>query len=205
MTRLRVAILISGRGSNMQALIEAAKAPGYPAEIVAVIANVPAAGGLAIAAAEGIPARAIDHASFGKGKDAKRAFEAALGDALEAAGAELVCLAGFMRLLSPAFVDRWQGRLINIHPSLLPAFKGLNVHAEMLRAGVKIAGCTVHFVSAEMDAGPIIGQATVPVLGGDTPETLAARILKVEHRLYPNCVRRLALGEVALFRPPSSR
>ncbi len=189
----------------MQALIEAAKAPDYPAEIVGVISNVPAAGGLAIAAAEGIPAHTIDQASFGKGKDARRAFEAVLGDALNASEAELVCLAGFMRLLSPVFVECWQSRLINIHPSLLPAFKGLNVHAEMLRAGVKIAGCTVHFVSAEMDAGHIIGQARVPVLESDTPATLAARILKEEHRLYPDCVRRIAMGEVALFKPTSSR
>lgn len=198
MTRTRVAALISGRGSNMKALIEAARAPGYPAEIVLVISNVPGAGGLAVAEAAGIETLTLDHKSFGRGADGKRKFEAAITKALKNAGAELVCLAGFMRLLSADFVSEWPGRLINIHPSLLPAFKGLDVHAEMLRAGVKVAGCTVHYVSAEMDAGPIIGQAAVPVLSGDTPESLAARILDQEHRLYPECVRRIASGEIHL-------
>jgi phosphoribosylglycinamide formyltransferase-1 len=198
MARLRVGVLISGRGSNLQALIEAAMAPDYPAEIALVISNVPGAAGLERAAAAGVAAITIDHKGFGGGLDGKVAFEAGLHAALEGAGVDLVCLAGFMRILSPAFVTRWQGRLVNIHPSLLPAFKGLDVHAEMLRAGVKIAGCTVHYVSAEMDAGPIIGQAAVPVAPGDTPETLAARILCEEHRLYAECIRRIAEGQALL-------
>lgn len=198
MKKLRVAVLISGRGSNMKALIEAAEEPGYPAEIALVISNVPGAGGLAIAEAAGAKTLTIDHRTFGKGAEGKGKFEAALSSALKEARTDLVCLAGFMRLLSPRFVSEWHGRLINIHPSLLPAFKGLDVHAEMLRAGVKIAGCTVHFVSAETDAGPIIGQAAVPVLSDDTPETLAVRILIEEHKLYPECVRRIASGEAKL-------
>ena len=201
--------------------IDAAAAPDYPAEIALVLSNAPGAGGLDRARAAGVAAMTIDHRSFGKDDAAKAAFEDAVHSALVAAGADLVCLAGFMRMLSPGFVARWQGRLVNIHPSLLPAFKGLDVHAAMLRAGVKIAGCTVHYVSAEMDAGPIIGQAAVPVLADDTPETLAARILEQEHRLYPECVRRIALGEApigaggvvnlggrasgALLNPPPSR
>lgn len=198
MKKLRVGVLISGRGSNMKALIDAAKAAEFPAEIALVISNVPGAAGLAIAEADRVATLTLDHKSFGKGADGKRKFEAALTNALKSAAVDLVCLAGFMRLLSADFVNDWAGRLINIHPSLLPAFKGINVHAEMLRAGVKIAGCTVHFVSAEMDAGPIIGQAAVPVLSGDTPETLAARILEQEHLLYPECLRRIAQGGVRL-------
>lgn len=196
--KTRVAILISGRGSNMKSLIEAANTPDYPAEIILVISNVPEAGGLKLAEAARVRMLTIDHRTFGKGAEGKRKFEAALSSALNEARADLVCLAGFMRLLSTEFVSKWHGRLINIHPSLLPAFKGLDVHAEMLRAGVKIAGCTVHFVSPEMDAGPIIGQAAVPVLSDDTPETLAARILELEHKLYPECVRRIANGETQL-------
>ncbi len=199
MAKKRIGILISGRGSNMQSLIDAAKAADYPAEIALVISNVRDAGGIAIARKAGVSTLEIDHRSFGKGAGGKRKFESELSRALKDAGADLVCLAGFMRLLSGDFVGEWSGRLINIHPSLLPAFKGLDVHAAMLAAGVKIAGCTVHFVSAEMDAGPIIGQAAVPVLGDDTPETLAARILAEEHRLYPECVRRLAAGEARLM------
>lgn len=198
MARLKVGVLISGRGSNMQALIDAAGAPDFPAEIVLVVSNEPAAAGLARAHDAGVATLAVDHRSFGTGREGKRAFEAALHAAFESAGVNLICLAGFMRILSPEFVARWQGRLINIHPSLLPAFKGLGVHAAMLRAGVKIAGCTVHYVSAEMDAGPVIGQAAVPVLASDTPESLAARILAEEHRLYPECVRRIALGQAPL-------
>ena len=198
MTKLRVAVLISGRGSNMTALINAAKAADFPAEIALVISNVPGAGGLDAAAKAGVATLTLDHRSFGKGADGKRKFESALSEKLKDERIELICLAGFMRLVSAAFVDEWAGRLVNIHPSLLPAFKGLDVHAEMLRAGVKIAGCTVHYVSAEMDAGPIIGQAAVPVLAGDTPETLAARILEQEHKLYPECVRKIAKGEVRL-------
>ncbi len=198
MARKKLAVLISGRGSNMAALIDAARADDYPAEIALVISNIPGAGGLSRAAEAGIPAITIDHKTFGKGADGKRDFEAALQAALEHAAIDIICLAGFMRLLSAAFVNRWRGRIVNIHPSLLPAFKGLDVHAAMLAAGVKIAGCTVHYVSADMDAGPIIGQAAVPVLAGDTPETLAARILVAEHKLYPECVRRVALGEAPI-------
>ncbi len=198
MAKMRVAILISGRGSNMKALIDAARLPGFPAEIALVLSDIADAGGLAIARAAGVAAKAIDRKSFGKGAEAKRAFESALSQAISDARADLICLAGFMRLLSGEFVAQHYGRLINIHPSLLPSFKGLDVHAEMLRAGVKIAGCTVHFVSAEMDAGPIIGQAATPVLSDDTPETLAARILEQEHKLYPECVRRIATGEIRL-------
>lgn len=198
MGRLRVGVLISGRGSNMSALIDAARGADYPAEIALVISNIPGAAGLAAAEAAGVQALAIDHRSFGKGADGKRKFEAELSRALNAAQIELVCLAGFMRLLSADFVRAFHGRLVNIHPSLLPAFKGLDVHRAMIEAGVKIAGCTVHFVSAEMDAGPIVGQAAVPVLHDDTPETLAARILQQEHKLYPECVRLIAMGAARL-------
>jgi phosphoribosylglycinamide formyltransferase 1 len=198
MARKKLGVLISGRGSNMLALLEAARSPDYPAEIAIVIANTHDAAGLARAAEAGVQTLTIEHKKFGKGLEAKGRFESALHHALEAAGVDLVCLAGFMRLLSADFVARWQGRILNIHPSLLPAFKGLDVHAAMLAAGVKIAGCTVHYVSAAMDAGPIIGQAAVPVLAGDTPETLAARILAAEHQLYPECVRRVALGEAPI-------
>lgn len=219
MKKLRVAVLISGRGSNLKALIDAAAQADYPAEIALVVSNVAGAGGLAFAKAARIPVATIEHRLFGKGDSGKRAFEAAVTAALRDARADLVCLAGFMRLLTPDFVDAWRGRLVNIHPSLLPAFRGVDVHAAMIAAGVKIAGCTVHYVSADMDAGPIIGQAAVPVVAGDTPETLAARILSAEHRLYPDCVRRIAAGEIscdagrvayagepasgALFNPPN--
>jgi phosphoribosylglycinamide formyltransferase-1 len=198
MNILRVAVLVSGRGSNLKAIVEAAKREDFPARIVLVISNVPGAGALAIAAEAGVATKVIDHTSFGPGRLGKSSFEAALSSALKDAGVDLVCLAGFMRLLSAAFVAEWRDRIINIHPSLLPAFKGLDVYAAMLKAGVKIAGCTVHFVSAEMDAGPIIGQAAVPVFTDDTSETLAARILEQEHRLYPECIRRIAAGEIAL-------
>lgn len=199
MKKTRVAVLISGRGSNMRSLIEAAREEDFPAEIALVVSNVACAGGLAIAEARGVATRTIDHRSFGKGADGRNKFEAALKAALKEAGVDLVCLAGFMRMMSADFVRDWYGRLLNIHPSLLPAFKGLDVHAAMLKAGVKIAGCTVHFVSAEMDAGPIVGQAAVPVLAGDTPETLAARILTIEHQLYPECLRLVASGKTRLL------
>jgi phosphoribosylglycinamide formyltransferase-1 len=190
MARKRVAILISGRGSNMAALIEAAKAADYPAEIVLVIANKADAGGLATARAAGIATAVIDH----KAHSGKPAFEAALTERLEAARAEIVCLAGFMRVLSPAFTEHWRDRLINIHPSLLPAFPGLDTHARALAAGVAEHGCTVHFVRAGVDDGPIIAQAVVPVLPGDTTETLAARVLVEEHRLYPAALALVASG-----------
>lgn len=194
MTPLRTAILISGRGSNMMSLVEAAATPGYPAEVVAVIANRPDAAGIAWAAARGLATRVVDHKAF----DAREPFEAALDAALGEVRAELVCLAGFMRVLTAGFVARWQGRMINIHPSLLPLFKGLHTHERALREGMRIAGCTVHFVVPEMDAGPIIAQAAVPVADGDTPETLAARVLAAEHRLYPHALCLVAGGRVRM-------
>ncbi len=194
MSRKRVGILISGRGSNMRSLVEAARQPDYPAKIVAVISNRPDAPGLSWAAGQGIPPTVVDHKAFARRED----FESALQAALLAAGAELICCAGFMRLMTPAFVQQWQGRMLNIHPSLLPAFKGLNAHEQALAAGVKIAGCTVHFVEPEMDSGPIIAQAAVPVVNGDTPETLAARILTVEHKLYPHALKLIASGTARL-------
>jgi phosphoribosylglycinamide formyltransferase-1 len=191
---MKIAILISGRGSNMQRLIEAVAAPDFPAEIVTVISNRPKAGGLAIAAEAGIPTAVIDHTQY----DSRAAFDAALGDALEAAGADLVCYAGFMRILTDEFAARWEGRMVNIHPSLLPSFKGLHVQQQALDAGVTISGCTVHYITPALDSGPVIAQAAVPVLPGDDAETLAARILTAEHRIYPDAVRMIATGEVRL-------
>ena len=191
MVRKRVAILISGRGSNMEALIEAAKDPAYPATIELVISNDPTAEGLQRAAATGVRTAVVDHRKFGKDREA---FEHALQDELQAHRIELVCLAGFMRLLTPWFVRQWDGRLINIHPALLPAFKGLDTHARALAAGVKEHGATVHFVVPEMDSGPVITQAAVPVLSGDTEATLAARVLEAEHRIYPEALRLVAEG-----------
>lgn len=190
--KTRTAILISGRGSNMQALVDAARADDYPAEIVLVASNRPDAPGLEWADARGLPTLAIDHKRYAT----REAFEDALQKALEAAGTELVALAGFMRLMTPAFVERWRDRMINIHPSLLPSFKGLHTHERALAAGVRITGCTVHFVRAEMDEGPIIGQAAVPVLSGDDPDTLAARVLAAEHRLYPAALKLVASGRI---------
>ena len=195
MARKRVAILISGRGSNMVALIEAAKDGPYPAEIVLVVSNDPAADGLKRAAAAGIRTAVVDHRTFGKDREA---FERALQAELQAHDIELVCLAGFMRLLTPWFVRQWDGRLLNIHPALLPAFKGLDTHARALAAGVKEHGATVHFVVPEMDAGPIIAQAAVPVRSGDTEATLAARVLEVEHRIYPEALKMVAEGRVQI-------
>lgn len=188
MARAKLAVLISGRGSNLQSLIDAATAPNYPAEIALVISNKPKVEGLERAAMANIPLLVIDHKDFQTRED----FDAALDHALRATKVDYICLAGFMRMLTPKFVNDWRGRLVNIHPSLLPAFKGLNVHERMIDGGVKIAGCTVHFVTSEMDAGPIIGQAAVPVLPGDTADKLAARILEVEHKLYPACIKLIA-------------
>jgi phosphoribosylglycinamide formyltransferase-1 len=199
MAKARLAILISGRGTNLQSLIDATAKTDYPAEIALVISNRAKAAGLARAESARIPTEIIDHRPFGEGDAGRTAFDAALTERLKTASIDYICLAGFMRMLTPAFVEEWHGRLINIHPSLLPAFKGLDVHQRMLDAGVKVAGCTVHFVSAEMDSGPIIGQAAVPVLPGDDPETLAARILAEEHRLYPACVRLVAEGKARLL------
>jgi phosphoribosylglycinamide formyltransferase 1 len=195
MPRKRVAVLISGRGSNLAALIAAAKAPDFPAGIAVVISNRPEAGGLAHAAAAGIPAVTVDHTRFGSDREA---FERTLQRELEVHNADLVCLAGFMRLLTPSFVRRWEGRMLNMHPALLPAFKGLHTHEAALKAGVRIHGATVHFVVPEMDSGPIICQGAVPVHDGDTPETLAARVLAVEHRLYPMALRLVAEGRVEI-------
>ncbi len=188
--RTKLGVLISGRGSNLAALIEACAAPDYPAEIALVISNRPGAPGLQFAADAGIPAMVIDNTRFA----GRAAFEHALDKALRSANIELICNAGFMRILTPDFVEAWRDRHLNIHPSLLPAFRGLDTHERALAAGVRISGCTVHMVRAEMDAGPIIAQAGVPVLPGDHAETLAARVLRAEHQLYPWAVRMVASG-----------
>jgi phosphoribosylglycinamide formyltransferase 1 len=193
MRRKRTAILISGRGSNMAALIAAAKQQDYPAEIVLVVSNVPDAAGLATAAQAGIATAIVDHRTYGKDR---AAFDSALDATLQAHAIELVCLAGFMRLLTAEFVARWRGRMINIHPALLPAFKGLDTHARALAARAREHGATVHFVSPEMDSGEIILQARVPVLPDDTEATLAARVLEQEHRIYPEALRIVAEGRV---------
>jgi phosphoribosylglycinamide formyltransferase 1 len=194
----RVAVLISGRGSNMVALIEAAKAPDYPAEIVLVVSNVPDVTGLARARQDGIATAVIDHRSFGKDREA---FEVALDKELHGRRIEIVCLAGFMRLLTPWFVKRWSGRMLNIHPALLPQFKGLHTHRRALEAGVERHGATVHFVVPEMDSGPIIAQDSVAVAKDDTEATLAARVLEIEHRIYPDALRLVAEGRVTLAAP----
>jgi phosphoribosylglycinamide formyltransferase 1 len=191
----RVAILISGRGSNMAALIEAAKAEDFPAEIVVVISNRADAGGLAKAEESGIATVTIESRPFGKDR---AAFEAALQSALDQHKVDLICLGGFMRLLTAEFVQRWYGRMLNIHPSLLPSFPGLDPQAQALAAGVKISGATVHFVIPETDAGPILMQGAVAVRDDDTPDTLAARILGVEHRIYPDALRLVASGKIRL-------
>ena len=190
----RVAILISGRGSNMAALIDAAKDPAYPAKIVLVLSNIADAGGLERAREAGIATEVVEHKPFGKDR---AAFDRAVHAVLERHRIEIVCLAGFLRMLTPWFVERWSGRLINIHPSLLPALKGLDTHARALAAGATQHGATVHFVVPELDSGPIIAQESVPVLPGDTEETLAARVLAVEHRIYPLALKRVAQGDVA--------
>ncbi len=192
--RKRVAILISGRGSNMASLIEAARAPGYPAEIALVISNRPDAEGLARAAAAGVATAVVDHKTYPE----REAFERALDGELLAHGVELLCFAGFMRILTPWFINRWTGRMLNVHPSLLPLFTGLHTHRRALEAGMRIHGCTVHFVTPELDAGPIIAQAAVPVLPGDTDATLAARVLRQEHVIYPLGLKLVASGKVRL-------
>lgn len=191
MAKTKIAVLISGRGSNMQALIEAAKDEDFPAEIVLVASNNPDAAGLEIARAAGIETEVVNHREY----DDREAFEEALDSTIKLYGARIVCLAGFMRILTPWFTERWRDLLINIHPSLLPAFKGLHTHERALEAGVRIHGCTVHYVRPEMDDGPIIGQAAVPVLPGDTPETLSERVLQAEHKLYPQCVALACSGK----------
>jgi phosphoribosylglycinamide formyltransferase 1 len=193
--RARTVVLISGRGSNMSALIEAARSPDFSAEIVLVISDRPDAPGVAVARKAGVAAEAIDFRAY----PGKAAFEAALEARLGVVGAEVVCLAGFMRVLSPPFVERWKGRLLNIHPSLLPNLRGLDTHERALAQGLAEHGCTVHFVTAELDAGPIIAQARVPILPGDDAEALAARVLKEEHRIYPEALNAVArsLGAAA--------
>ncbi len=187
---MKIAVLISGRGSNLQSLIDAAAAGELGAEIALVVSNVPDAPGLERAVKAGIPTETIDHRDF----EGREPFEDALHAALSGRSIDLVCLAGFMRLLTGSFVGKWRDRLINIHPSILPAFKGLHTHERAIGAGVRFSGCTVHFVTPEMDDGPIIAQAAVPVLQGDTPGNLAARILAEEHKLYPLAVRLIAEG-----------
>jgi phosphoribosylglycinamide formyltransferase-1 len=191
-TKKRVGILISGRGSNMLSLIAAARDPAFPAEIVCVLSNRPEAEGLRKAQCAGIRAHAIDHAHFKSRTD----FEVELDKALGEAGVDLVACAGFMRLMTPAFVERWRDHMLNIHPSLLPAFPGLHTHERVLAAGVKITGCTVHVVRAEVDDGPILAQAAVPVRDGDTTESLAAHVLEAEHQLYPHALALFASGRV---------
>lgn len=190
----RVAVLISGRGSNLKSLIDAARAADYPAEIVLVISNKAEAPGLALAREMGVPVTVIPHVQF----ESREAFDAEIDAALEAAEVDIVCEAGFMRIHSDGFTRKWEGKMLNIHPSLLPAFKGIRVHQQALDAGVKISGCTVHFIVAELDSGPIVAQAAVPVLPGDTPQTLAERVLVEEHRIYPEALRRVADGSVVL-------
>src|SRR4051794_39064867 len=191
----RVAILISGRGSNMTALVEAAKAQDFPAEIVVVISNKADAAGLLSARAASIPAIAIESKAYGPDR---AGFEAKLQSVLDDHRVDLICLGGFMRLFTAAFVQRWHGRMLNIHPSLLPSFPGLDPHGQALRAGVKISGATVHFVIPETDAGPIVMQGAIPVRDDDTAETLAARVLEIEHRIYPDALRLVAGGGVDL-------
>ena len=194
MARLKLGILFSGRGTNLQALLDATADPAFPAETALALANRPDAGGLKRAAGAGVPAQVIDHKRYPD----RPTFETALTEALTAAGVELVCLAGFMRLLTPNFVNRWAGKAINIHPSLLPAFPGLNTHARAIEAGVRFAGATVHFLSTEMDAGPIILQAATPILPTDDADILAARVLRAEHEIYIRAVRWIAEGRVRI-------
>lgn len=195
MEQKRVAILISGRGSNMAALIRAAETPDFPAKIVLVLSNKAEAGGLALAKAAGVPTALVPSKSFGKDR---AGFDAAMQTELAKAGVDIICLAGFMRLLTPEFCEFWSGRMINIHPALLPSFKGLDTHTRALAEGVKLHGCTTHFVTPGMDEGPIIAQAAVPVLDEDSEATLGARVLAEEHRLYPETLRLLASGRLRI-------
>ena len=187
-------MLISGSGTNLQALIEAAAEPDFPAEIVLVISNRPGAGGLQRASSAGITNLVINHQDF----DGRASFDAALNKALQSAGCQIICLAGFMRILTPDFINGWAGQMLNIHPSLLPSFPGLHTHQRALDASARIAGCTTHLVTPELDSGPILAQAVVPVLADDTTDTLAARVLKQEHRIYPQTLRLLAEGRIRI-------
>lgn len=195
MQKKRVAVLISGRGSNMAALIEAAKAPDYPAEIALVLSNIADAGGLDAARKAGIDTAVVDHKPFGKDR---AAFDRAMHDVLVAHSIDLVCLAGFMRLLTPEFVGLWTGRMLNIHPALLPAFKGLDTHKRALEAKANVHGATVHFVVPEMDAGPVVIQGAVEVRDDDTETTLAARVLEVEHKIYAAALKLVAEGRITV-------
>jgi phosphoribosylglycinamide formyltransferase-1 len=195
MSRKRVAVLISGRGSNMAALIEAAKAKDYPAEIVLVVSNRPEAGGLLVARAAGIATETVDHTKFSGDRNR---FEHEIQSLLEKYRIEIICLAGFMRLLTADFLERWQWRILNIHPALLPDFKGLDTHKRVIDAGVKIHGATVHFVVPELDSGPVIAQGAINVRPGDSEEALAVRVLKVEHRIYPLALKLVAEGRVQI-------
>lgn len=192
MRKLRTAILISGRGSNMEALVKAAEPEAFPADIVLVLSNRPGAEGLKFARKAGIPAVVVDHTKF----ESRDEFEAGIDAELKKARTELVCLAGFMRVLNATFVNRWRDRILNIHPSLLPSFRGLHTHERVLAAGVKFTGATVHFVRPEMDDGPIVIQAVVPVNPDDTEDTLAARVLEYEHQIYPKALKLVAEGKV---------
>ncbi len=192
MARLKVAVLISGRGSNLQVLLDACAQPGFPAKIVRVLSNQPDAYGLERAKRAGVATEVVEHRQFAD----REAFDAALDAAIRQSGAELVCLAGFMRLLTPGFAEAWDNRLVNIHPSLLPSFKGLHTHRRALEAGVKLHGCTVHFVTPELDDGPIIVQAAVPVLAEDDEDSLASRVLAAEHRIYPLALKLIGEGRV---------
>lgn len=194
-TKLKVAILISGRGSNMQALINAAKSADYPAEIALVISNRPKAKGIDFARENNIPVEIIDHKSF----ETRDEFDNALNETLQSANIELICNAGFTRLLGREFVENWHNKQLNIHPSLLPSFKGLHTHERALEADVKITGCTVHFVRFDMDSGPIVAQAAVPILTEDTPETLGNRVLNAEHALYPKVLANIASGNIKVI------
>jgi len=191
----RVGILISGRGSNMRSLIEAARDPAYPAEIVVVISNRPDAAGLSFAKENGIPALGLDHTRY----ESRAHFEGQMQTVLTASKVDLVACAGFMRLMTEGFVEAWRDRMLNIHPSLLPLFKGLHTHERALEAGVRVAGCTVHVVRPGMDEGPIIAQAAVPVVSGDTPETLGARVLAAEHKLYPHALALYVRGNARVI------
>jgi phosphoribosylglycinamide formyltransferase 1 len=192
-TRKNLAILISGRGSNMAALVKAAETPDFPGRVVLVLSNDPRAEGLAFAAGKAIPTIGIDHRQY---HGDRQAFDSAVDLELARAGVDLICLAGFMRILSAGFVTKWQGRMINIHPSLLPAYPGLHTHERALAAGDKQHGCTVHFVTEGVDAGPVIAQAKIDILPGDTPASLAARVLAEEHKLYPAALRQVLDGKV---------
>jgi phosphoribosylglycinamide formyltransferase 1 len=188
MKRKRVGVLISGRGSNMAALVQAARDPDYPAEIVCVISNRPDAAGLKFAQGRNIPTHVIDHKKFAT----REAFDAALNDYLQSQDLDLIACAGFMRVMTPVLLEPWAGKMINVHPSLLPLYKGTHTHERALADGVKVHGCSVHYVTEELDGGPVVARAEVPVLPGDTPETLSARVLVEEHKLYPKALAMVA-------------